>query len=469
MKQTLGIFLLLITLSACSEKKTILKEPKVDKRVELLSIVFRLAESPVYSQKSFPKYVEKIKNHFGEFKNHDLIKYTKNELHENGVDYSAVMSMAIHITEPPNMKPIIPFSDNLLEKPWEKKSATKFLKLLNQFYIDTDCETFLNNNKELYETASNRFKKVYQNLDLEWYQNFYGESPKGEFRIINGLGNGGASYGPKIIYPNENEVVYAIMGTWSVDSLGVPKYEMKDYFPTILHEFNHSFVNHIVKKHHSELKESGEIIYNKVKNEMNKQAYGNWEIMYAEALVRSAVVTYMKDHNYDKKIIEKELNEQLNSSFLWTGDLVKELERYSNNRDKYPTLESFMPEIIKFFNKTADEIDTLKKRIDTRRPKVISIKPFSNNSQNVNYNINQVIIEFDKELVGKGYSIERGEKTFPQIKNPKYSKDKKSLIFELVDLKPNQEYQFVLTGWDFISKDGFGMNNFEVNFKTKKK
>ncbi|NQX98890.1 MAG: DUF4932 domain-containing protein, partial [Flavobacteriales bacterium] len=192
MKQTLGIFLLLITLSAYSEKKTILKEPKVDKRVELLSIVFRLAESPVYSQKSFPKYVEKIKNHFGEFKNHDLIKYTKNELHENGVDYSAVMSMAIHITEPPNMKPIIPFSDNLLEKPWEKKSATKFLKLLNQFYIDTDCETFLNNNKELYETASNRFKKVYQNLDLEWYQNFYGESPKGEFRIINGLGNGGA-------------------------------------------------------------------------------------------------------------------------------------------------------------------------------------------------------------------------------------------------------------------------------------
>jgi hypothetical protein len=358
MKQTLGLFLILITLIACSEKEVVLKEPKVDKRIEMLSIVFRLAESPVYSQNGFPKYVEKIENHFGNFKNHDLIKYTKNELLEIGVDFSAVMSMAIHITEPPNMEPIIPFSDNLLEEPWDKKSATQFLTLLNQFYIDTDCETFFNENKELYKTASSRFKKVYQNLDLEWYQSFYGEDPKGEFLIINGLGNGGASYGPKIIYPNGKEAVYAIMGTWSVDSLGMPEYEMEEYFPTILHEFNHSFVNHIVEKHQSELKESGEIIYNKVKKEMNDQAYGDWEIMYAESLVRAAVIKYMKDHDYDEKAIEKELNEQLNSSFLWTDDLVKELENYSDNRDKYPTLASFMPKIIEFFNKTADEIDT---------------------------------------------------------------------------------------------------------------
>jgi len=157
------------------------------------------------------------------------------------------MRMAIHITEPPNMKPIIPFSDTKPDKykRWEKESATKFLKLLNQFYIDADCETFFNNNKELYKTASKRFKKVYQNLDLEWYQNFYGEKPKGEFRIVNGLGNGGGNYGTKIILPNDKEVIYAIMGTWNVDSSGNPQFEMDDYFPTLLHEFNHSFVNHL--------------------------------------------------------------------------------------------------------------------------------------------------------------------------------------------------------------------------------
>ncbi|WP_051568553.1 DUF4932 domain-containing protein [Crocinitomix catalasitica] len=366
MKQIIGVFLILLTLNACFQKKevkivqkeTILKEPKVDKRVELLSIVFRLAGSHEYSQNLFPKYVESIESHFGEFKNHDLIKFVKDELLEDGIGYSSVMSMAIHITEPPIIKPIVtPFPCKSLEEPWNKKSSIKFLKLLKEFYTDADFETFFNDNKELYKTASNRFKKVYQNLDLEWYQKFYGVKPKGEFRIINGLGNGGANYGPKILSENGNEVIYAIMGTWSVDSLSIPVYSIEDYFPTLLHEFNHSFVNYVVEKYRSDLGESGTIIFNKVKEEMNKQAYGNWKTMYDEALVRSAVIKYMKDHNFDKKTIENELKEQINSSFLWTDDLVKELERYDNNRDTYPTIESFMPEIIKFFNRTASKID----------------------------------------------------------------------------------------------------------------
>lgn len=366
MKQIIGVFLILITLGACSqerkreteEKETILKEPKVDKRVELLSIVFRLANSHEYSQNLFPKYVESIENHFGEFRNHELIKYVKGELLEDGIGFSSVMSMAIHIMEPPNINPITtPFPYKSLEEPWKEESAIKFLKLLSEFYSDADCETFFNKNKELYKTASNRFKKVYQNLDLEWYQNFYGAKSKGEFIIINGLRNGGANYGPKIFSKNGIEVIYAIMGTWSVDSLSIPTYEIDEYFPTLLHEFNHSFVNHLVEKYRSELQESGTIIFDKVKEEMNKQAYGNWKTMYDEALVRAAVIKYMKDHSYDKRTIENEMNEQLSSSFLWTDELVKELDRYDNNRDRYPSFTSFMPEIVKFFNLTTSKID----------------------------------------------------------------------------------------------------------------
>jgi len=471
MKRILGIFLLLITLSAYSQTKTILKEPKVDKRVELLSIVFRLADSREYSSNRFPKYVDNIERHFAQYKNHNLIKYIKKKLRKKGVSYDAVMSMATSITEPPNMKPIIPFSKNIPEERWGKKRATKFLKLLNQFYKDANCEKFFNENSVIYETASKRFSEVYENLDLKWYQNFYGQKPKGEFRIINGLGNGGGNYGTKIILPNGKEVIYAIMGTWSVDSLGNPQFEMDDYFPTLLHEFNHSFVNHIVEKHHKELQESGKVIFEKVKYEMNNQAYGDWKTMYAEALVRASVIKYLYDHNSDKKSIETELNEQFDRGFLWTDSLVKELDRYEKNRDKYPTLESFMPEIVKFFNNTAFEIDILKKRIDNKRPKVISIQPFENNATNVEYAIKQIIISFDKELKGKGFSIRSGKKgkqALPEKKGIEYSKDKKKLIIE-VKLKPNKEYQFILTGSSFKSKDGFGMNEYEINFKTKKK
>lgn len=469
MKQIIGIFLLLTTLNTYSQNGTILKEPKVDKRIELLSIVFRLADSREYSSNKFPKYVENIDNHFGKYKNHSLITFIKKKLRKRGVAYDAVMGMAISITEPPKMKAILPFSKDFPEERWGKKNATKFLKLLNQFYNDTDCETFFKNNEDLYSVASDRFNLVYKELDLDWYQKFYGEKPKGEFVIVNGLGNGSNNYGPKIKLANDKELIYAIMGTWSVDSLGLAKFKMDSYFPILLHEFNHSFVNHTVEKYHSELAESGKTIFNQLKEIMNNQGYRGWETMYAEALVRASVIKYLKDHNYENEFVIKELSKEINRGFIWTDKLVKELDRYDNNRDIYPALGSFMPEIVKFFNKTASEINELKKQIDKKLPKVISISPFTNNSINVDYKTEQIIIEFDKPLKGKGYSIfegKKGEKAFPKMGEITYSKDKSKLIIEM-KLKPNKEYQFVLTGWSFISQYGFGMNDYEINFKTK--
>ena len=172
MKRILGIFLLLITLDTYS--KTILKEPKVVKHVELLNVVFKLADSREYNSKRFPKYVDNIIKHFTQYKNHKLIKYLKKKLRKNGVSYDADMSMATSITDPPNKKTIVQFSKNISERRWEKKRATKFLKLLNQFYKDANCEKIFNVNSVIYETASKRFSKVYANLDFKWHQNFYG-------------------------------------------------------------------------------------------------------------------------------------------------------------------------------------------------------------------------------------------------------------------------------------------------------
>ena len=341
---------------SCSKNKSILKEPKVDERVELLSIAFRLAGNKEYCEKEFPTYVDNIETHFNNYTNHDLIKYIKTDLQPKGIGYDAVMKMAIIISEPPNMKPLEPFSDKLPGQRWGKQYAETFLVLLNQFYKDADCETFFKENAEIYKTASSRFDKVYQNLDLEWYQDFYGQEPKGEFRIVNGLSNGRSNYGPKIMLSSGKEIIYAIMGAWSVDSLGLPEFQIDNYFPTLLHEFNHSFVNHFVEKYYSELHESGQIIFKPVKDKMNTQAYYSWEGMCSETLVRALVIKYLKDHNSKKELIEKRLNKNSKNGFLHIDKLVVELDRYANNRDKFPTLECFMPEIVEHFKKIATEI-----------------------------------------------------------------------------------------------------------------
>lgn len=42
---------------------------------------------------------------------------------------------------------------------------------------------------------------------------------------------------------------------------------------------------------------SGEQIYAAVGEQMARQAYGQWSIVLTEAMVRAAVIKYMKDHN----------------------------------------------------------------------------------------------------------------------------------------------------------------------------
>ncbi len=463
------LFLLLLgSISVFGQKEALLKKPKVDERIELLSIVFRLAGNKEYNSKYFPTYVEKIENHFGQHKNHALIQYIKQKLKKRGIAYDAVMGMAIDLSDKAPYKPLVPFSKSVPEKRWGKKKATKFLSLLNDFYKETDCETFFKENKALYQKASKRFMNVYEALDVEWYETFYGEKPKGEFRIVNGLGNGSGNYGPKLVL-NNKEIIYAIMGTWSVDSLGMPSYKKKNYFPTLLHEFNHSFVNHLVENERKAFKKSGTVIFKELKEKMAKQAYRSWQTVYAEAIVRAAVVKYLKDHDYDEALVKEEIVEQLSRGFVWTSELVDKLEEYDNNREQYASFESFIPQIVTFFDEVAPNIKTQIKNIESKRPKVLKITPFSNGSLNVNPKNDKLEIHFDKPLVGKGYSMNygpKGKSHFPKITKVTYSEDRKKVILNL-ELKPNQEYQLVLTGRAFKSEEGFRLNPYQINFKTK--
>jgi hypothetical protein len=467
MNKILIPFLICLTFYGCRQKYNTIDKPKVDQRVELLSIVFRLAECQEYSSEDFKLYTDKIKEHYQPHKNHELIQFVKKIREEKGVSYDAVMSMAIHLSN--DFSPLVEFTDKVPDERWGKENAQKFAQLLRAFYEDSQSEQFFSMNENLYREASRRFLPVYEKLDIDWYTSFYGKEPKELFSIVNGLGNGEGNYGPAIEHANSQREVYAIMGTWSIDSLGMAEFPVDDYFPTLLHEFNHSFVNYLLEKNPELFKDNGDILYKTVENEMKKQAYGNWQIMFNEALVRAAVIKYMKDHNFDQKEIDEEINTQLNRGFLWIQELVGELEKYDSSRNQYRTLEEYMPNIANAYARYVKNIDTYKENFDKKRPKIISISEFSNGDQKVKPALKRVTINFDQQLSGKGYSIsygEKGEKAFPKMDDISYSKDKKSVIMEW-HLESNKEYQFVLTGMSFKTPQGIPMKDFEINFKTE--
>ncbi len=333
--------------------------PKVDKRIELLSIVFRLAGNFEYNDDVFSSYVSDIHHHFDKYKDHPLIAFAAEMRDKNRVSFDAVMSMAIYLEQPPSLDPVVPFSSTVPEGRWGQDNANKFVGLLKQFYTDAKCADFFAAQEGLYKSAQERFMPVYEALDINWFSQYYGAQPDGSQNIIVGLGLGGGNYGPKLKYPDGKEDTYAIMGTWNIDSTNLPYFEIENCLPTLIHEFNHSYVNHLTSKYAKDLEDSGTKLFDLVKAGMGNQHYTWWQTMMNEALVRASVIRYIMKHNPDKKAARNQLITEFGNGFYWMKDLVESLGIYEKNRNMYPTLDSYIPVLAEFYIKVAKESDSM--------------------------------------------------------------------------------------------------------------
>ncbi len=203
-------------------------QPKVDKRVELLSIVFRLAGRKEYNQEGFGNYVSDIHKHFDKYQNHPLITYAKTLIDSNGIAYDAVTAIAMYIEQPPSLKPAVKFTDSIPESRWGVKAATKFVTLLQQFYADAKCEQFFKEEESTYKAAEEKYKTSINGIVLKWFEEDRDKYPGNLFHVILGLGNGGNSYGTFYKERDRKEQFYAIIGTMAIDKANSPK-TLNDY------------------------------------------------------------------------------------------------------------------------------------------------------------------------------------------------------------------------------------------------
>ena len=362
MNRLLLTILVAFCFQACTQEKNVLEKPSVDKKVELLSIVYRLAEKPEYSNKMLKPYVSRIEQYFEKYQNHELIQFTKSIIDERGIAFDGPMWMAMHLDDNLNLLPDV--KDVWQHDPrWTKENTEKFVLLLQKFDKDTNFDDFFNDNADLYTEAVKRFVPIYEQVDLNWLYSFYGKKSSDLFLIKIGLGVWGNCYGVNLDYINGNRKIYAIMGVWSCDNAGLPVYARIPDLPIVVHEFSHPFIDKLTVKNKEAFQESGQRIYSVVRNErgyvMNAEAYPSWEVILDEALTHAATIKYMKDRNFEQSEIEnwtKWMKEGF--GFFWMEELVNELENYDKQRDKYPTLESYMPKLAEAYNIWTEKILT---------------------------------------------------------------------------------------------------------------
>jgi hypothetical protein len=471
----LGLLMLAATRSSAQGTGELRLAPQVDERVELLSIVFRLAGNSEYNMNQLGGYSADIDSYFAPYKSHPAVLLAKKVAENNDVGFDAVMSMAVHLTPAPGLSPVIPFTDQIPDPRWGKDNAVLFAQTLRAFYRDTNFEKFFRSHQPMYQVAESRFHVVLEALDLDWYKKFYGEVPKGHFNVVLGLNNGGGNYGPKVIFPDGHQELYAITGCWTKDDSGNPTFSSADYLPQLIHEFNHSFVNPVIEQNKGQFAPADQV-YRLVANQMREMAYGDSKVMVEESLVRAAVILYFESGKSSADRIDRMIIKEQANGFVWMDELCDLLRRFESQRSRYPTFASFVPEIAEVYRSLARRISEKIASFDRHCVHVTGMQPFPNHGTEVDPATKEVVITFDKALDPEGgpkhhgYSInlgQDGEEHFPIKGRPEFLPGNRSIKLP-VELKPGWTYSFVLTPLAFGSPVGYPLVSYTVAFSTKK-
>jgi hypothetical protein len=359
---------------SCGPKQTASEVPvSTDPRVELMSLIFRLAGTPEYNQGRIEVYNQYVDKHFSAFKEHDAVKMAVRLRKERGVSYDAVMGMAVHLANAFTLTERIPFDPqpDTLDSRWTTDNAREFLEAARRFVKDTDFKNFIETHASLYDLAATRMQAVMDEHGvIDWFDSFFGDRPGARFELLLGMLNGPSNYGVRIRLSADDEILYCILGVWGTDEEGQPSFDER-VLSTVVHEFSHSYCNPLVDKYAEELEPFAKPIFSRVAKAMRRMAYGQWNTMMRESLVRASVIRYLGAKQGEEEA-EKLIQAEKDRKFFWMDGLVELLGEYGQNRDTYPTLDDFFPRISAFFKAYEEAERKRMEEIKAKSPKIVS-------------------------------------------------------------------------------------------------
>ena len=351
MRKKLIISLLFaVTVFSCAQGAQIKSE--VSETVELMAILSRTAGFQEYCMDMGGQYTKDTEEWFASFKNHPVIPYYQELRAKYGISHDAVMTMAINISTDDGTVKLLSDKPSLGQR-WHDVDIDSFIVGLNQFYIDTRFHEFFEQHRAFYQDGLQNYESnVMQYFKQDWYSKFYGCEPTEKFRVVIGFTNGGGNYGPSRQLAGQPKEVFAIAGYYVNPETGKAFENGLDYASTLIHEFNHSFVNPLleIESNATLMQRTGQSLLKLSAYSMSRQNYNNWQTVVNESIVRAAVIICMMENGFSEQQIQKELFDHIVRDFRWMPELVSALRTYIKQRDKYPSLNDFYPEIARTLN-----------------------------------------------------------------------------------------------------------------------
>lgn len=427
---------------------------KVDERFELTSIMFALAGVPEYCECAIPSYVEDIITELAPYEFTEPINYIRelNIMHAIGYNNVSTTAEMLEIKNGKiRLQPQFDISQiSKYDSQWNEELFAKYLKMINQFYKESNFHKFYKDHKELYDIATNRMNELLATIDTQWFYSFFGKEFDKELDIYISITNGPSNYALR------NGILVGVMK----DENGMPHVNSFLTLPTIIHEFCHHYTNPLFDRWSPQMEYSANKIYPYVEDKMHQLAYSGADVTLEEWLNNLCVLAYLKETGYSS--FNARVSYQVARGFIWMRRSMDFMENFYAHRDLYPHIEDFMPQLIAFLNFTADNFDSVLTEYKNRHPYITNVYPAVNSDIT---GFNEIIITFSEPMLGAWGFYGSGSDD-PNVKElyinaVEWSEDKLQvkLILAPEESEPNCTYGIQLLPEGFISAKYFHLDN----------
>jgi hypothetical protein len=319
----------------------------IDPRLELLSVVQFLSDYDSLTglmTKEDIEYKQDILDFFGGHKDDRAIQVT-NTLTRLGFGFDAPPTAMMYLDYALEPRWGITFSDSLISKARGESDLKVFVESLQKFSRETGFAAFFENHREYYRSIVDDTAEIVPDRDyIGEMEAYYGVANDMYSVVLVPLFHPGG-FGFTIVQSGFRES-YSFIGPVGQRG-GIPLFhegmDARRLIQLLLHEFGHSFVNSAIEAHGSAVMKYASL-FTAIEVSMKNQSYPDWMTSLKEHVLRAVVarIENARDPIAGRAILANEKSR----GFLYVEKLYAKLAEYETNRSKYPTLDSFVPELL---------------------------------------------------------------------------------------------------------------------------
>ena len=318
MRQKIILIFLLVTLSIFSQQENV--HIKGNKNITYLGYIIEMGD-PSSNDKTHPIY--KIIYQFPSNKNNKTL-FKLFEL-ASDIDYSTLVNLMYYLPEFP-LDDDFKMSDKLktylgFNSDKNKNTLQEILEELNTYYKESNFETIWQQlQPEIDKIQSDLKDYLPENKLINQMEEFYQQSYESYYVL------------PIITLWQAGFAIRDFEKNKSIFVLGPlqKNYGFKgetQFIDLTIHEFGHTFVNHIVLNHKDEIDKTKHL-FTDISIDMKKQGYTNWETCVLEHFVRAGEVI-IRENVGNQKQSEYLLNQYSKErNFKYLSFIVNKLKYY---------------------------------------------------------------------------------------------------------------------------------------------